>query len=152
MPEHIELIRDAFLYVKKRYPFVIDAIAILPDHLHFILTLPQDDSGFPSRLRQIKSYFSRNCLTIEHKNSASRIRKKEKAIWQRRYWEHMIRDEEDFMRHVNYIHYNPVKHNLVESPKDWKFSSFHGYVKEGIYDQSWGASQELIFYNEVEHE
>ena len=107
---------------------------VLPEHFHFILTLPQNDSDFPNRIRQIKSYFSRNGLVPKHEKSHSRIRKKEKTVWQRRYWEHVIRDEEDFIRQIEYIHYNPVKHNLIESPKDWEYSSFHCYVDKKIYD------------------
>jgi len=116
------------------------------------MTLPQDDSDFPNRIRQIKSYFSRNVTVPEYQKNDSRIRKKEKLVWQRRYWEHVIRDEKDFIRHVEYIHYNPVKHNLVGSPKDWEYSSFHCYVKEKIYDLNWGSSQELIFEEGVGRE
>ena len=151
-PKHIVQMREAFNYVKKRHPLILDAIAILPDHLHFILTLPLGDANFPTRLMLLKSHFTRNCVTRDHEISASRIRKKEKAIWQRRYWEHLIRDEEDFTRHVDYIHYNPVKHGLAEAPKDWDFSSFQSYVKKEIYDRDWAMNQELIFEDEVGYE
>jgi len=152
LSENIELLKDAFAYAKKRRPFDIEAIALLPDHLHFILTLPPNDNDFPTRLRHIKSHFSRYSSGAGPDNNASRNRKREKAVWQRRYWEHVIRDEEDFIRHVDYIHYNPVKHHLVASPKDWKFSSFHHYVRKGVYDLEWGAGEELKFSDEVGHE
>jgi len=94
----------------------------------------------------IKSDFSRQCAA-KHKitPSVSRLRKKEQAIWQRRFWEHQIRKETDFINHVEYIHYNPVKHRLVQAPKDWEYSSFHRYVREGIYDVEWGAREEITF-------
>ena len=151
-PKNIDLLNAAFNDVKTRHPFKIDAIVILPDHFHFILTLPENDSDFPNRIRKLKSYFTRNVKMPNYPKSGSRIRKKEKTVWQRRYWEHVIRDEEDFIRHVEYIHYNPVKHNLVGSPKDWEYSSFHCYVDKEIYDLNWGASQELVFEEGVGHE
>ena len=151
-PKNIESLRDAFDYVKSKHPFEIDAMVVLPDHFHFILTLPENDSDFPNRIRQIKSYFSRNTFAPEQPRNGTRIRKQEKTVWQRRYWEHVIRDEEDFARHVEYIHFNPVKHNLVELPKDWEYSSFHCYVNKGMYELNWGANQELIFGESVGHE
>jgi len=151
-PHHIGLLRNALKSVKKRLPFQIEAVVVLPDHLHCILTLPENDADFPTRLRQIKSHFSRNCLDLDHENSLARIRKRERPIWQRRYWEHLIRDEEDFIRHVDYIHYNPVKHRLVEAPRDWPFSSFHQYVKRGLYDRDWGDGQDMVFEDELGNE
>ena len=79
-------------------------------------------------------------------------KKKELTIWQRRFWEHCIRDEIDFVHHVDYIHYNPVKHGLVSAPKDWEYSSFHRYVMDGIYDVEWGADREIIFDATVGYE
>jgi putative transposase len=130
----------------ERHPFKIDAFVLLPDHLHCIWTLPHEDRDFSKRWRLIKSDFSRQCVA-KHKTtpSASRLRKKEQAIWQRRFWEHQIRKETDFINHVEYIHYNPVKHRLVQAPKDWEYSSFHRYVREGIYDVEWGARKEITF-------
>lgn len=104
----------------QKLPFKIDAIVILPDHLHAILTLPDGDLDFSNRWRLIKNYFSHQCALEYHGEfSKSRAKKKELTIWQRRFWEHCIRDEIDFVHHVDYIHYNPVKHGLVSAPKDW---------------------------------
>ena len=149
-PENVDLLREAFRYVMEKHPFKFDAIVILPDHLHCIWTLPEGDADFSTRWRLIKSYFSRKCdLKYQGKISASRQSKKEKTVWQRRFWEHQIRDEKDFRSHVDYIHYNPVRHGLVDAPKDRQYSSFHRYVKDGIYDESWGASQKIIFDDNV---
>ncbi|MBF2057699.1 MAG: transposase [Cyanobacterium sp. T60_A2020_053] len=138
-PENIQLLREAFAYVMKRHPFVIDAIVILPDHLHCIWTLPEADANFSTRWRLIKGYFSRKCdEKYQGKISIFRQKKQEKAIWQKRFWEHLIRDEQDFINHVNYIHYNPVHHGLVKAVKYWQYSSFHRYVNENIYDMDWG--------------
>lgn len=144
-PENINLLRDSFKRVITKHPFTIDAIVILPDHLHCLWTLPPEDADFSTRWRLIKSWFSRRCdLQYQGQVSASRQNKQEKAIWQRRFWEHLIQDEQDFNRHVDYIHYNPVKHGLVLSPKDWQHSSFHRYVQRGVYDPDWGSSP-LVF-------
>jgi putative transposase len=142
----VELLRQVFQEVTKNHPFKIDAFVVLPDHLHSIWTLPQDDGDFSNRWRLIKSSFSRGCKD-EYKSSktVSRQKKQEQAIWQRRFWEHRIRDEEDFARHVEYIHYNPVKHGLATAPKDWEYSSFHRYVRRGIYDIEWGDPSEVRF-------
>ncbi len=126
--EQVDILRQAFRMVKKSHPFHIDAIVILPDHLHTIWTLPENDHDFSLRWRQIKSAFSRN-LEKQERISNSRLRKKERGIWQRRFWEHTIQDEKDFMRHVEYIHYNPVKHGYVKRIEDWHYSSFHQPVK-----------------------
>jgi putative transposase len=149
-PENVDLLRNAFRYVMGKYPFKIDAISILLDHLHCIWTLPEGDADFSIRWRLIKSYFSRQCHPQYQGNiSTSRQNKKEKAVWQRRFWEHQIRDELDFLNHVEYIHYNPVSHGLVTAPKDWQYSSFHRYVEAGIYDQMWGASEKFVFDSNI---
>jgi putative transposase len=144
-PENIDLLRNAFRYVKHSHPFIIDAIAILPEHIHCLWTLPPADDDFSTRWRLLKSYFTRHCQ--EQYNSAisaSRFDKREQAIWQRRFWEHQIQDERDFSQHFDYIHYNPVKHNLVRSPNDWQFSSFHHHVQQGVYSLDWGSSRPEI--------
>ncbi|MFE1747914.1 transposase [Coleofasciculus sp. H7-2] len=153
IPSNISILRNAFREIIKTHPFKIDACVILPDHLHCIWTLPDGDSDFSTRWRLIKSYFSRNCEPQYHqKVSLSRQSKKEQSIWQRRFWEHQIRDEEDFAKHIDYIHYNPVKHGLVKAPKDWEYSSFHRYVNAGIYDVSWGSGEEILFDVSIGHE
>ena len=125
-PDNILLLRQAFRHVRQNHPFTIDAVVILPDHLHCIWTLPKDDFDFSTRWRLIKSYFSRHCLREDgEKASLSRYSKQERGIWQRRFWEHCIQDETDLANHLNYIHNNPVKHGLVASPQDWPYSSIH---------------------------
>lgn len=142
---NVRLIKEAFEYVINQRPFVIDAFVLLPDHIHCIWTLPGNDHDFSIRWRLFKSHFTRRCRN-EHKGlqTASMLKKGEQAVWQRRFWEHTIRGEDDFNRHVEYIHYNPVKHGLVKSPKEWPHSSFHGYVKRGVYDSDWGARDEIV--------
>jgi putative transposase len=123
--------------------------------------LPIEDDDFSTRWRLIKSYFSRHLDLVgwveernptKKKTSASRIKKNEKLVWQRRFWEHLIRDQNDFRRHVEYIHYNPVKHGLTKAPIDWMHSSFHRYVSKGIYEIKWGAGAEMTFDTTVGHE
>lgn len=145
-PENINLLRQSFWTVMENHPFKIEAIVILPDHLHCIWTLPPSDAGFSTRWRLIKSHFSRSCDSRYHGQlSASRQAKQERAVWQRRFWEHLIRDEADYIQHVDYIHYNPVKHGLVAAPKAWPHSSFHRFVQAGQYDRDWGAGVEFDF-------
>ena len=141
---HIEVLREAFAYGMRNYPFQIDAIVVLPDHLHCIWTLPENDHNYATRWRLIKGYFTRKAAPDQKPLAdGSRRRKREKAIWQRRFWEHLIRDPEDFKKHVDYIHYNPVKHGYVGTPGDWQHSSFHKYVREGKLDPAWGRGPEL---------
>jgi len=136
--EHIDTLRESFRVVKEAHPFEIEAIVIMPEHLHTIWTLPDGDDDFSQRWRQIKSAFSRE-ITKEEPISKSRLRKQERGIWQRRFWEHAIRDEEDFRRHVDYIHFNPVKHGYVQRVVDWPHSSFHRYVRLGILPEDWAG-------------
>jgi putative transposase len=139
--EHaINLLVEAFRSVLHKHPFTIEAAVVLPDHLHMIWRLPENDSDYPTRLRLIKSHFTRHweeCQEIP--TTASRQLKGEQAVWQRRYWEHLIRDDRDWQRHLEYIHYNPVKHRLVCAPVEWKYSSFHSFVKQGLYQSDWGS-------------
>lgn len=135
---HIDELRSAFRETRRHHPFTIDAMVVLPDHLHAIWTLPDHDADFATRWRLIKSAFSRSIARGE-RISASRAAKGERGIWQRRYWEHTIRDETDFARHVDYIHINPVKHGLVAQVRDWPHSSFHRMVRLGIYPQDWAG-------------
>lgn len=145
-PENIELLRNAFRSVMQRHPFTLDAIVILPEHLHCIWTLPDGEDNFSTRWRLIKDHFSRKCSPqYWGESSTSRQKKQEKAIWQRRFWEHHIQDEDDYIHHVEYIHYNPVKHGLVQYAKEWEYSSFERYVRSGIYNLDWGAGAEIVF-------
>lgn len=139
-------LKQAMKSVKVDHPYTIDAIVLLPDHLHCIWTLPQGDNDFSTRWMLIKSKFTRTCAdSVREISNYSRIQKREQGIWQRRFWEHQIRDDQDYMRHVDYIHYNPVKHGLAKSPMDWKYSSFHRYVKDGTYHPDWGAKEQIVF-------
>jgi len=138
LTEHVGSLRTAFREVRARHPFTIDAIVILPDHLHAIWTLPEADADFALRWRLIKSTFSR-ALPRGERISPSRMEKAERGIWQRRYWEHTLRDETDLVRHIDYIHFNPVKHGHVTRVRDWPYSSFHRMVKLGTYPADWGG-------------
>lgn len=137
---HVEVLRAAFRETRRRHPFTIDAIVVLPDHLHTVWTMSDGDANFATRWMLIKSAFSRGIAPSEPV-SASRAAKGERGIWQRRYWEHTIRDENDFARHVDYVHINPVKHRLVKRVCDWKHSSFHRHVEDGVYPVDWGGNQ-----------
>ena len=135
-------LREAINEVRKTLPFVIDAVVLLPDHMHMLWTLPASDGDFSVRWRRIKSEFTERYLKAggrEGVRSISRKKRKERGIWQRRFWDHVIRDDCDFERHLDYIHYNPVKHGYVSCPRDWPYSSFDSWVKLGVYDPSWGC-------------
>ena len=134
--EHIDLLRESIRFVKSQRPFYIDAWVVLPDHLHAVLTLPDDDVDYSSRQREIKKRFSKSLPKTEFLTQ-TRKRKNERGIWQRRFWEHTIRDDNDYWHHVNYVHFNPLKHGLVSQVADWPYSSFHRAVKQGIYANNW---------------
>jgi putative transposase len=134
---NIDRLRNAYARVQEQRPFDTIAICILPDHMHAIWSLPSGDADFARRWNLIKGSFSRGLPAISR--SQSKVAKREKGIWQRRYWEHAIRDETDLARHVDYIHFNPVKHGLVTRACDWPHSSFHRYVKRGDLPVDWGG-------------
>ncbi len=138
LTDHIQLLRQAFADIQQTLPFHIDAIVILPDHLHTIMTLPVGNSDYSTRWNQIKGAFSK-AIPSGESVSRSRVRKRERAIWQRRFWEHTLKDDDDFNNHVDYIHFNPVKHGYVGRPIDWPFSSIHRYVKDGTLTPDWGT-------------
>jgi putative transposase len=138
LTEHIGLLRSAVRETKARHPFAVEAIVVLPDHLHAIWALPEGDCDFASRWRLIKSAFSR-ALPQGERISNSRRSKGERGIWQRRYWEHTLRDDRDVARHMDYIHFNPVKHGHVAQVKDWPYSSFHRMVRLGVYPADWAG-------------
>jgi len=135
---HVDLLRTAFRDVRRRYPFAIAAIVVLPDHLHTIWTLPDNDADFALRWRLIKTGFSRGLPRTE-RVSGSRADKGERGIWQRRYWERTLRDEADFARHADYIHFNAVKHGHARRVRDWPYSSFHRMVRLNIYPLNWAG-------------
>ena len=134
----VDRLRHAFDVVRARHPFAMLAYCILPDHLHAVWRLPENDAAFGLRWGMIKRGFSTG-FSVASGRSASKIAKREKGIWQRRFWEHQIRDETDFERHVDYVHYNPVKHGLVERVTDWPHSSFHAYVAKGLLPVDWAG-------------
>lgn len=140
--DHIDDLKQAIRYAKNEYPFHIVAMVVLPEHLHTIWTLPENDADYATRWKMIKARFSRGIPRGERR-SASRIAKGERGIWQRRYWEHTIRDDEDFRRHIDYIHYNPMKHGYVCAVADWPHSTFHSYVRDGVYPADWGGSADI---------
>jgi putative transposase len=124
----------------------INAIVLLPDHLHTIWTLPPGDVDYSGRWNWIKHEFTRLWLEgigTESKISESRRREGRRGVWQPRFWEHTIESDEDFERHFDYLHYNPVKHGLAASPGDWKWSSFHRWVRLGVYPRDWGRSTRI---------
>ena len=141
----IVLLRTCIKSTMIKYPFRIDAIVILPDHLHTIWTLPDGESDFSTRWKLIKSTFSHQYTGAKAEiDSASINRKHEKGIWQRRFWEHQIRDQEDFNRHCDYIYFNPVKHGMVVSPAEWEYSSFKSYAAKGFYPEDWAPDVKSI--------
>ena len=143
--DNVNKLKNAINKVKIKHPFSLNAMVILPDHLHCLWKLPENDKNFSRRWRLIKRYFSME--VAEKINSRG-----EKEVWQRRFWEHMIRDEEDWRKHMDYIHYNPVKHGLARAPKDWEYSSFNYWVEKGLYEKSWGSMEPIVFtdINEAE--
>lgn len=139
---HIEALRDAVRRVRQSAPFHIDAWVVLPDHMHCMWTLPEGDDNFPARWRAIKIRFSKSLPRQEKPTDAMR-RRGERGIWQRRYWEHTIRDDRDYASHMDYIHFNPVKHEVASDPAGWPFSSFRRCVDAGLYPANWlGTAQE----------
>jgi putative transposase len=135
---HIDALKNAFRYVRERHPFQLDAVVILPDHLHCIWTLPPGDTNFSTRWNMLKGHFSR-AIEKSERISQSRMKRRERGLWQRRFWEHWLRDQNDFNQHVDYIHFNPVKHGWVKRVADWPHSSFHDYVARGVYPANWGC-------------
>lgn len=145
---YIEELRTVMYQVKQAHPFSIVAMVVLPEHLHAIWRLPPGDADYPLRWSLIKSGFSRRIAKGEPVH-ASRKAKRERGIWQRRYWEHQIRDDDDLARHVDYIHYNPVKHGWVEHAMDWPHSTFHEFVKREMVSPDWGGSDGGGDYGEM---
>ena len=135
---HIDLLRKVIRKVKARHPFEIIAMVVMPEHLHTIWTLPPDDADYATRWSLIKAGFSRALPETESIRD-SRRHKRERGIWQRRYWEHQIRDDADLQAHVDYIHYNPVKHGHARLPAEWPFSSIHRYIACGRLSPEWSS-------------
>lgn len=148
----VNMLRESFRDVMKQKPFTIDAIVVLPDHLHCLWQLPPGDADFSTRWKMIKTHFTKQYKRrISELTTAPRTpsmqKKHESGLWQRRFWEHTIRNETDYQNHFDYIHYNPVKHGLAKTPADWKYSSFHRYVNNGVYELDWATAPTLTFDN-----
>jgi len=135
----IHTLRRAVRKVRAEYPFQIDAWVVLPDHMHCVWTLPPGDDAFPRRWQEIKIAFSAS-MAPAPRRPAGRIGRREHGLWQRRYWEHVVRDARDYAAHIDYTHFNPVKHGLAEAPGDWPYSSFRRAVARGEYPQDWAGS------------
>lgn len=138
----IALLRSLLHACRQRWPMEIDAIAVLPDHLHTIWTFPTGDSAYSTRWGWVKKEFTKQWLAqgnAEMPQTYGQQRERRRGVWQRRFWEHMIRDEHDFARHVDYIHYNAVKHGLVRCPHQWPSSSFHTWVERGALPRDWAC-------------
>jgi putative transposase len=138
----IRQLRACVLTEKQRRLFSILAWVVLPEHMHWIWRLPEGDADYSTRWRRIKTDFSRG-LSATERRSAVRVARGERGIWQRRYWEKQIRDSDDLIRHVEYIHFNPVKHGYAARPNDWPHSSFRSFVDKGRYPVDWAASTTL---------
>ncbi len=141
------VLREVIQEVRQSLPFIIEAWVLLPDHLHTIWTLPEGDANYQARWAIIKRVVSKIDMvrkthpTYPDNNfSASMQKRRERGFWQRRFWEHAIRDDEDFQRHMDYIHWNPVKHAYVTNPIDWPYSTFHRLVAQGLYPSDWGGA------------
>jgi putative transposase len=136
-----QALREGIRTVQTIEPFEIDAWVLLPDHLHCVWTLPAGDRDFPGRWAGIKRHVTRMCRRLHREDwmTNSKRRRKESTVWQRRYWEHLMTDENDYRCHVDYIHFNPVKHGLVPSVVKWPYSTFHRFVRQGIYPADWGG-------------
>ncbi|MFZ2237263.1 MAG: transposase [Dokdonella sp.] len=136
---YIDHLRTCVVIERARRPFVIVGWVVLPNHMHWLWRLPADDTDYSTRWRRIKTDFSRGFKGGEQRSDVRHERGK-RGIWQRRFWEHRIRDEDDLRRHLDYIHFNPVKHGFADSPIDWPHSSFHEYVLKGTYPNDWGST------------
>jgi len=139
--EHIDDLRQSVRRVRELMPFHIDAWVVLPEHMHALWTLPEGDANYPKRWQAIKMAFSRRVVTGEML-SVSRQHCGERGIWQRRYWEHTLRNDGDYATHMDYIHFNPVKHGLVSDVMAWPYSSFHRSVAVGLYPSGWVIHEE----------
>jgi len=138
LTRHIEALRDSVRRTRTERPFHIDAWVVLPEHIHCVITLPPGDDDFSNRIKAIKIRFVRAVEPDEWRSSA-RAAKGERGIWQRRFWEHVIRDDDDYTRHLDYVHFNPVKHGHVTSVAQWPYSTFHHWVSAGVYPMDWGG-------------
>ncbi|MCF7529229.1 REP-associated tyrosine transposase [Neisseria lisongii] len=145
---YIDKLRETYQETLYHYPFETIAICILPEHLHLIMQLPEKDNNFSRRIQVLKTNFSKR-LPKECQGNFNQSREKrgELGIWQRRFWEHRIKDDEDLSKHIDYIYYNPVKHGYVQNVKSWLYSSFHRDVEKGIFEKDWGSNIPIRIQN-----
>ena len=136
LTSHINILGDALRHVRKKSYFTTHAIVVLPDHLHVIWELPCNDADYSVRWRLIKTHFTKRLM--QQKSGLQKNQRGEYNVWQKRFWEHRIRDDKDFQNHVDYIHYNPVKHGYVSTPSAWLYSSIHRYIHLGVISANWG--------------
>jgi putative transposase len=141
LTDRIDLLRHVTRQVRRHHPFEIVAMVVMPDHLHAIWQLPEGDAAYPQRWSLIKAGFSRG-IPKQEIIQDSRLAKRERGIWQRRYWEHQIRDDRDLQTHVDYIHHNPVKHEYARRAADWPYSSIHRYIRAGWLAADWDVARE----------
>ena len=144
LTDRIDLLRHSIRKVKQAHPFDIVAMVVLPDHLHAVWKMPDGDNDYPLRWSLIKAGFPR-VLGKTEQISKARRRKRERGIWQRRYWEHQLRCDTDLARHIDYIHINPVRHGYVSAPAEWPYTSIHRYIQRGLLPPDWAASMDLNF-------
>lgn len=147
-PTARQLLREKLQSCQERWPFQISAIVLLPEHLHTVWSLPGGEQNYSARWGWIKKEFTKSWLAAggtEQRITTSKIAHRNRGVWQARFWEHTIRDENDLARHFDYIHYNPVKHGLARCPRDWPYSSFHRWVAEGVYPVNWGCANDGPF-------
>jgi putative transposase len=133
-------IRSAIKRVRKKYPFEINAWVLMPDHFHCVWTLPRGDSNYSLRISLLKRFIThwhKASVAVSDTRSTSRVKHRESTVWQRRFWEHLIKDDNDLRQHLNYIHYNPVKHGYCQNPADWPYSTVHKFIANGIYPKDW---------------
>ena len=142
LTSEIDALREASRQTQARWPFRIDAFVVLPEHIHAVWTLPPGDADFATRWRLLKSRFSK-AIPKSEQRSLVRQSRGERGIWQRRFWEHLVRDEGDYSRHVEYCYINPVKHGLVRRVRDWPFSSFHRDVRNRLFPEDWAGEMEV---------
>lgn len=155
----LECLHTALRDVRNRYPFRLDAFVILPDHLHCLWSLPENDTKFSMRWSAIKAGFTRQYLANdgdEPPRSESRRKRGERGIWQRRFWEHVVRDDTEFGHYLDYIHYNPVKHGLADCPHAWAQSSFAQWVRANEYASDWMCTcdrrtEKTLRFGGIEH-
>lgn len=137
LTRRIDALREAVRGMRADRPFHIDAWVVLPEHIHCVISLPPGDADFSNRLKSMKMRFV-GAIPATEQRSVVRAKRGERGIWQRRFWDHVIRDDRDYARHLDYVHYNPVKHRYVERVRDWPYSTFHHRVAAGLYPPDWG--------------